>query len=118
MKPIRKARVESAIVRELASLILKRRAKDERLGLVSVTRAELAADLSTLRVYVSLFGERQDNNRTWRALQANSRWFQSEVGHLLRLRRTPRLVFEIDTSIAEGDRILKLLANGDEREED
>lgn len=109
MKPLRKTRMEAAIVRELSNLIIRRRAKDERLGFVSVTKADIAPDLSTLTVGVSLFGDRADNNLTWKALQANAGWFQSQLGSLLRMRQTPRLRFEIDTSIAEGDRIIELL---------
>jgi ribosome-binding factor A len=109
MKPLRKTRMESAIQKELANLILRRRQKDERLGLLSITRVDLAPDLSTMDVFVSLFGEREDNNRSWRALLDNGRHFQSEIGRALRLRQTPRLRFEIDTSIAEGDRMLELI---------
>ncbi|MBX7057787.1 MAG: 30S ribosome-binding factor RbfA [Leptospirales bacterium] len=109
--------MESAILRELAGLLLRRKAKDERLGLVSLTRAHLASDLSTLRVSVSLFGERKENNLTWKALRAHSVWFQSELARNLRLRLTPTLTFEIDTSIAEGDRILNLIDAKHEEQE-
>ncbi|MCB1308930.1 MAG: 30S ribosome-binding factor RbfA [Leptospiraceae bacterium] len=110
MKPLRKKRLESNIVREIAELIMRRRIKDERLGFVSVTGVNLAPDLSQMEVRVSLFSTDENENRiTWQALKDNARWLQSEVSHNLRLRVTPRLYFELDTSIAEGDRILKLM---------
>lgn len=107
MNEIRKKRMEALIQRELSGLILKRRAKDERLGFVSVTRVDLTPDLSTMTIFVSLFGEASDRRHTWNALLANSTFFQSSIGRNLKLRVTPRLRFERDHSIAEGDRIIE-----------
>ncbi len=98
------------MLREMSNLIIKRRIKDERIGFVSVTGVDVAADLSTAVVKVSLFGAQDQENRdTWKGLIENLGWFQSEMGRALRLRQTPRLRYEIDTSIAEGDRILNLI---------
>ena len=96
-------------MREFSNLIMKRRAKDERLGLVSVTGVDLAADLSSAIIRVSLFGSEEENQDTWKGLAANLRFFQGEIGKALRLRHTPRMQYALDTSIAEGDRILEML---------
>lgn len=112
MNEIRKMRLESQIQRELSDLILKRRIKDERIGFVSISRVDLAPDLSVLTVFVSLFGSEQENSLTWTALKQNGNFFQSSLGRNLRLRVTPRLSFEVDESIKEGDRILNLLEEG------
>lgn len=109
MKPLRKKRLESAIVREFSNLIMKRRVKDERLGLVSITGVDLAPDLSFAKIRVSVFGTEEENRDTWKGLAANLGWFQSEIGRALRLRNTPRMQYELDTSIAEGDRIIQLI---------
>jgi ribosome-binding factor A len=109
VKPLRKKRLESAIVREFSNLIIKRRAKDERLGLVSVTGVDLAADLSAAVIRVSLFGDAAQNRETWQGLAANLRFFQAEIGRALRLRQTPRMRYELDTSIAEGDHIIEMI---------
>lgn len=109
MKPLRKIRLESAIVRAFATLIMKRKSKDERLGLVSVTGVDLASDLSTAIIRVSLFGTDEENRETWKGLAANLRFFQSQIGKDLRLRYTPRMEYVLDTSIAEGDRIIQLI---------
>lgn len=97
------------MMREMSNLIIKRRIKDERIGFVSVTGVDVTADLSTAVVKVSLFGAEDENRDTWKGLVENLGWFQSEMGRALRLRVTPRLRYEIDTSIAEGDRILDLI---------
>lgn len=109
MKPLRKKRLESAIVREFSNLIMRRRAKDDRLGLISVTGVDLAADLSNATIKVSLFGSDDENKDTWAGLEANLGFFQTQVGKNLRLRNTPRMSYQLDTSIAEGDRIISLI---------
>lgn len=109
MKEIRKMKLESLIMRELSDLIQKRRIKDERIGFVSISRVNLAPDLSTMVVFISLFGEEKDNRLTWKALLDASGFLQSAVGRNLRLRVTPKLRFEIDETIKEGDRIIDLI---------
>ena len=109
MKPLRKKRLESAIVREFSNLIMKRRVKDERLGLVSITGVDLGGRRTIAKIRVSVFGTEEENRDTWKGLAANLGWFQSEIGRALRLRNTPRMQYELDTSIAEGDRIIQLI---------
>lgn len=105
------------MTKAFATLIMKRRAKDERLGLVSVTGVDLAADLSTAIIRVSLFGTEEENRDTWKGLAANLRFFQSQIGKDLRLRYTPRMEYALDTSIAEGDRILEIIEGDREADE-
>lgn len=112
MNEIRKKRLEEAIRREVSNLILKKRIKDERIGLVSVTRVELLPDLSKMKVFISPFGDEEMNRLTWRALLSCAVEFQNAVGKNLRLRETPHLWYEVDTSIREGDRIIDLLESG------
>ncbi|MEQ9365545.1 MAG: 30S ribosome-binding factor RbfA [Leptospirales bacterium] len=109
MKPLRKQRLESAMMKAFATLIMKRKAKDERLGLVSVTGVDLAPDLSSAIIRVSLFGTEEENRDTWKGLAANLKFFQSQIGKDMRLRNTPRMEYALDTSIAEGDRVIEMI---------
>jgi ribosome-binding factor A len=112
MNPVRQKRLESTMVREISELIIKRRIKDERIGFVSVTRVSLAPDLSEATVFVSLFGPEEEHRDTWRGLTAATGFIQSSLGRSLRLRQTPRITFELDTSIQEGDAILDRIEKG------
>lgn len=109
MTPIRKKRLESAIKKEMAGLVLLRRRKDDRLGFISVVDVELASDMSRLKVYISLFGDKRDSSGSWLALQDHKYYFQSAIGRNLRLRHTPQLEIEMDESVREGDRMLDLI---------
>ncbi|MBI3396318.1 MAG: 30S ribosome-binding factor RbfA [Spirochaetia bacterium] len=109
MNEIRRRRLESQILRELSGLIMRRRIKDDRLGLVSVTEIKLAPDLSEATAFVSPFGSDKENTTTYRALHETAPFFQSELSRNLRLRQTPKLVFTLDNRIKEGDRILHMM---------
>lgn len=114
MNEVRKKRLEIQMVKELSQLILKRRTKDERIGLVSVTRVDLTPDLSYATVFISPFGTEEENRATWHGMVSGLNFFQSTMSRNLRLRQTPHLRLEIDNSIREGDRILGLMeSNGD-----
>ncbi len=109
MNPLRKRKLEASMVREISSLIIRRRVKDDRIGLISVTGVELAPDLSRAQVRVSLFGDVEGNRQTWAALKSHKNFLQSHVSRNLRLRLTPRISFVNDNSIAEGDRLLQII---------
>lgn len=109
MKDIRKKKLESSLVREMAMAIQRSKAKRDGIGLVSVTRVELRPDLSEAVFYVSPFGSDKENHETMRSLKNLAGSFQSQIARDLHLRVTPRFRFEIDTSIKEGDRILDLI---------
>ena len=109
MKEIRKKKLEKLIYREVSNLIMSQGGKDDRIGLVSVTRVDLAPDLSTVTVFISPFGSESENKVTWSVLKNYAVTFQSRVSRNLRLRLTPKLVFSLDNSIKEGDRLLDLM---------
>ena len=109
MKPLRKKKLESSIIREMSDLISRRRRKDDEIGFVSVTRVDLVEDFSAATIYISPFAGEEQNERTCQALRRNLIYFQNTLSQNLRFRQTPRLRFEVDTSIREGDRILDRL---------
>lgn len=114
MNDLRQKKLESSMLRLISELIQKRRLKDERIGLVSVTRVKIFPDLSVAKVFVSPFDGEKQNIETMRALKHAAGNFQSQVGRELRLRVTPQLQFEVDNSIKEGDRMIDLLDRRDE----
>jgi len=111
MDAIRKKRIESLIAREIANYIQTIiRKKDDRIGLISVTRVELSPDLSIAKIYFSLFSPTEEENKiTWSIVNRYKKIMQSEISRQIRLRTTPRFEFFIDPSIKEGDRIIELI---------
>jgi ribosome-binding factor A len=109
VKDIRKKKLESSLVREMAMAIQRASARRDGIGLVSVTRVELRPDFSEAVFFVSPFGTEKENNETMRNLKHLAGPLQSQIARDLHLRVTPRFRFEIDMSIKEGDRILDLI---------
>jgi len=108
-------RLDSQIRAELMQ-ILQREMNDPRLGFATVTRVDTAPDLTQARVWVSVYGPDQDQTKTLIALTDAAGWLRRRLGERLSIRHIPRLVFRTDESIADGDRVLKLLRDLDTAE--
>jgi ribosome-binding factor A len=104
----RAQRVAERIKEEMADIL--RRVKDPRVGFASVVRVECSSDLRYAKVYISVFGPEADQQATMRGLENAKGFIRSELGRRVRLFHTPELHFALDTSIAHGDRIARLLA--------
>ncbi|MGO8694196.1 MAG: 30S ribosome-binding factor RbfA [Rectinemataceae bacterium] len=119
MDEIRRKRVEEELRDMIAALIIGGGVKDPRVGpFVSVTRVEVARDLSTARVFVSTFaGSDGDSGYKGLALaesggeslelavaglQHAAGYIQSQLGKRLKTRLTPHLHFIPDKGIKEG----------------
>ncbi|MCS7205650.1 MAG: 30S ribosome-binding factor RbfA [Leptospiraceae bacterium] len=111
MDPVRKRKIESLIQREVSEYIYQKiKKKDDRIAFVSVTRVELTEDFGFARIFFSLFSPNEkENQTTWNIINRYRKQMQSEISKQIRLRRTPKFEFFIDTSIKEGDRILELI---------
>jgi ribosome-binding factor A len=103
-------RVASLIKREV-SLMLIGDIKDDRVGagMVSVTDVNVSGDLQHAKIFVSIYGSDEARAETMEGLQAATGYIRRELGHRVRLRRTPEVVFLEDRSIERGTRILSLL---------
>ncbi len=106
----RVSRVAAQIKREISQIILHE-IRDDRVGagMVSVTDVEVSGDLQHAKVFVSVYGTTEAQVETMAGLKAVTGQIRSELGHRMRLRRTPELVFCEDHSLERGTHILSLL---------
>ncbi|MFH1025036.1 MAG: 30S ribosome-binding factor RbfA [Planctomycetota bacterium] len=100
-------RVAEQIRAEIAR-ILAGDLNDPRLGFVSITRVAPSIDLRHAKVYFSCLDTKAEKSVFAALLSARFR-IQGEVGRRLGTRYTPELVFISDHSIAEGQRITRLI---------
>jgi ribosome-binding factor A len=108
MSKIRAGRVGEQIKKELSQLI-QSGLKDPRVGFVTVTGVDVTNDLSQAKVYLSVFGDAEQQADSLRAIEKAGGFLRSELGKAIRLRHTPELIFKIDESVAYGSHIEKLL---------
>lgn len=102
-------RAAEDIKREITAVI--RELKDPRIAehMISVARAEVASDLSYVKVYVSAVEGIEVAKAAVKALTNATGLIRREVGKRLRLRKTPEMKFVADDSIEYGMNIAKKL---------
>ncbi len=87
--------------------------RDPRVENVTVTGVEVAPDMKSAKVSVSVMGDEGRQKLCLRGLQNSSGFLQSRIAERIDTRYTPRLSFELDTGVKkslEVDRILAELA--------
>ncbi|OLP19306.1 ribosome-binding factor A [Leptolyngbya sp. 'hensonii'] len=106
----RVARVAELIKREVSQMLLSE-IKDDRVGagMVSVTDVDVSGDLQHAKIFVSIYGTDEARAETMAGLKSATGFVRSELGHRVRLRRTPEVIFMEDRSIERGTRVLSLL---------
>ena len=113
----RLARTNDDIQRVLSELL--RNVKDPRVqqGMISVTRVETTGDLRHAKVWLSVYGMK-DEKEFKRGLKSASGWLRKELASSMNLRYTPELVFELDHSIEYGAHINELNSSLDIRQDE
>jgi ribosome-binding factor A len=110
MSTPRSLRVSQQIKRELADIIL-RDLKDERIaGLVSITDVDSSSDCRAAKVFISVYGEKSQQEGTMQALNDNLGFIRGEICRRLKLRFAPELSFKLDDSLERGAKVSALLA--------
>lgn len=104
----RARRVEEQLKRLLADLI-RREVKDPRVGLITITSAEVSRDLTHANVYFTPFAGIGDAASALEALRHASGFLRHQVRSLMRLRVAPELEFHIDDSVERGARLSTLI---------
>ena len=107
----REERINEEIKRALTSVI--RELKDPRLstGMVSVLKADVTKDLKFCKAYISVLGNEDIKAGIQKGLESAKGFIKKEISSRVKLRAVPELIFVIDNSIEEGDRILKIMEN-------
>jgi len=108
MAKIRTGRVGEQIKKEL-SQILQMEFKDPRVGFLTITGVDVTNDLSQAKVFLSVLGSQEQKEETLRALARGKGFIRSELSKRIRLRVTPELIFQIDSSVEYGSRIEELI---------
>jgi ribosome-binding factor A len=78
-------------------------------GLITVTRVEMSADLRTAHVYLSVFGEPQEQ-ALWERLERSQGYLRRSIASEVKLRYNPTLVFHRDPAPEYESRIDRLIA--------
>ncbi len=106
---VKNTRINSEVQKLLAELI-RSEVKDPRVPeFTSVTDVEVAPDLKTCKVWVSMLVEGDAEKEALKGLKNAEGFLKRQLAHELNLRNTPELTFIADHSIAYGNRMSKLI---------
>jgi ribosome-binding factor A len=108
MKPYRLARV-AEVVREVASETILFELQDPRIKNVTVTRAEVSADLQHAKVFVSIMGTEREQNLCMHGLRSSAGFVQSKLGGRLKTRFTPTVTFIKDEGVKKSIEVTRLI---------
>ncbi|MEW9676671.1 30S ribosome-binding factor RbfA [Lentibacillus sp. L22] len=108
MSDLRANRVAEQMKKELGD-ILSRKIKDPRVGFVTVTDVEVTGDLQQAKIFISVLGGEQQKHDTLVGLAKAKGFIRTEIGHRIRLRKTPEIAFEFDKALEKGNRIETIL---------
>lgn len=105
----RTERIASELIAELSRL-LREDVTDPRLGLVTLTRADVAPDLSHAVIFWSALDLDDEHGELHQAgLDSAAAFLRRRAAQHLPLKRMPELRFRYDPSLALGSRTLSLL---------
>jgi ribosome-binding factor A len=104
----RQEKLGEMIASEVSDL-LRTRVKDPRVGFASITHVEVSGDLRHAKVFVSVLGTPEEQVETMKGLRNATGFLRRELASRIVLRYMPDLVFNLDTSIEEGVRMLALI---------
>jgi ribosome-binding factor A len=108
VKSQRARRVGEEIQHELADL-LRHEVKDPRVGMVTVTHVEVAADLSHAKVHFTHLAGREHGDEAVAALARTSGFLRSQLARRLTTYKVPQLAFVYDDSIESGLALSRLI---------
>ncbi len=100
-------RLNEEVKREM-TYIVREEIKDPRIQpMTSVSAVEVAPDLKTCKVYISVLGDEQQQQETMEGLKSAAGYARKCLAQSLDLRNTPEIRFILDQSIEHGVEMIK-----------
>jgi ribosome-binding factor A len=100
--------VRELLKREIGEAI-RREFEVSECGLISVNDVDVAGDLKSAIVFVSILGNPDQQKRGFQMLDLHRVRLQGLVGRAVVLKYTPTLKFVVDDSIVRGNRVLQII---------
>jgi len=99
----------STIQKELANIIMRELNDPRLVGMPSITRVKVSADLSVADVFVTIMGTEGQQNAALNALRHSAGMMRTKLTKMLSLRQSPYLKFHIDENLKKEIAVLETL---------
>ena len=108
MPSLRIQRVRELLKRAVGET-LRREFPVSEVGLITVNDVDVAGDLKSAVVFISILGNADQQKRGLQSLEQHRKRLQGLVGRSVVLKFTPTLKFVIDDSVVRGNRVLEII---------
>jgi len=98
MEGKRSEKVADLIQREISQMVVQS-LKDPRIGFVTITKVTVSDDCRVAKVYFSVAGSLSERERSMKGLESARGFVRKKLGHRIRLRYTPEIIFKFDPSV-------------------
>ncbi|MFZ4732501.1 MAG: 30S ribosome-binding factor RbfA [Pirellulales bacterium] len=98
-------------VREVVSMAILTQVRDPRVRDVTVTGVEMAPDMRSAIIHVSVMGSPAQEALALRGLASSAGFLQAQIAERIDTRYTPRLRFEIDNGVKRSIEMARILAD-------
>lgn len=106
---VKNTRVNGEVMRVLAEVI-RSEIKDPRINpMTSVVAVEVAPDLKTCKVWISVLGNEESQKDTLAGLKSAEGYIRNQLARKINLRNTPEIRFIIDQSIEYGVNMSRMI---------
>ncbi len=103
-------------IKVLAAEALERGVKDPDIGFVTFTDVRVTPDLSHAKIYFTVYGSDEEQQKSIDALERNRGRLRGEIGHRLGIRITPTIELIMDEIPATAGALAELLAEAKRRD--
>ena len=108
MPSLRLQRVRELLKRAIGEAI-RREFEVSEAGLITVNDVDVAGDLQSAVVFISILGNADQQKRGMALLTRYRTRIQGLVGRAVVLKYTPKLRFLLDDSVVRGNRVLQII---------
>lgn len=99
----------ASAIREVVSSAILTEIRDPRVDGVTVTFVEVAADMRSAKVHVSVMGDEKKQDLCMHGLRNAKGFLQKRVANRIDTRYTPRIEFVLDQGIKNSFRVAAIL---------
>lgn len=97
-------------IREVVSMAILTEVRDPRVKNVTVTLVEVAPDMKSAKVHVSIMGDEKQQRLSLAGLQNSAGFLQKRIADEIDMRYTPRLTFELDKGVKNSLEVARILS--------
>ncbi len=108
MEGKRSERVADLVRKEISEMLVKS-IKDPRIGFVTITRVHVTEDCRQAKIYYSVVGTPEEKKESLEGLNSAKGYIRKELGHRMKLKYIPELLFQFDPSIEYSIHMEKLI---------